>query len=328
LTEDPSEPDSVQPALTVRRRRVRFAIGTATIVLFAIVGRRHLGELHRLAHASLPLVMAMFVCVVLARIGQARTIQILLVVLSHAVRFRDVFMASNLTGFSNLFVPRSGVGAAAFYFNRKHRVPYSDYGSLTVFLALVDAVATGIIGLASLGLVTMATGMPFHPQIAIAFAAAVLGGIVAIRLRVDLSGWFGGWLARILQSLADGWRALSKRRSAVVRVLAIRLALLLLSALRLQLAFAALAVDVPFLGVLLAAMLGSLAQISSITPAGIGIREAAIAFAATVVGSSPASSLAAAVLDRLVTTLLLIALGEVSLWGSLTDSETDEKGGA
>lgn len=324
-----SESASESPQAESRPRLGRWArltISAAVLALFLFLGHRHLGELHRLAEASLPIVALMFGCVALGRVGQGRTIQLLLLPLGHAMRFRDGFFISNLTGLSNLLLPRAGVGTAALYLNRRHEVPFSDYGSITVFLALLDAVATGLVGLLSLALAAALTAAPFDLRIALAFAGVVLGGVAATQIRMDLPARFDGRIARFLRSLGTGWKKLKVHGSAMARIAAIRLLLLPLTAVRLQLAFIALGVDVPFLGVLLAAMLGTLAQISSITPAGIGIREAAVAYAASAIGCTPATALAAAVLDRLVTTVFLIVAGQIGLWRSMAGGLMREEG--
>ena len=89
---------------------------------------------------------------------------------------------------------------------------------------------------------------------------------------------------------------------------------LVLYTLRLKLAFMAMDVEVSFLGVVVATMLGALAMLVSITPAGLGFREAAIAYSATMIGCSPSVAVAAAVLDRLVMTVCVVILAQVGLW--------------
>ena len=311
-----------------KRRWGRFGLGALVLLFFVFLGRHQLGELHRLKDVSQPIVLLMLICVGVARVAQARTVQILLAAQKYFVQFRVIFHLTNVAGYSNLLVPRAGVGTSAIYLNRVHQVPLTSYGSLSVFLTLIDAVATGILGLASMLLAHSAYSTYraiFDPTIALLFGLVAVAGIAAASLRVDLDARPDNRLTSSLRSLGTAWSELSNDRSRAALVLTIRLALLLLSAFRLQLAFSALDVDLSFFAVLLAAMLGTLAQISSITPAGIGVREAAIAYAATVIGCSPATALAAAILDRIVTTIFLVLAGQISLWRFAFDRDDIEK---
>ena len=84
--------------------------------------------------------------------------------------------------------------------------------------------------------------------------------------------------------------------------------------MRLALAFHAIDVTPALAGLVLASLLGDLMFMLALTPGALGLREAAIVYGARIAGVTPEASLAAALLDRLVMTLVLLVLAQVSAW--------------
>ena len=88
----------------------------------------------------------------------------------------------------------------------------------------------------------------------------------------------------------------------------------LLRALRIQLCFRAVGVQVPYWGAFAASLLADLALLIAITPSALGFREAALVYAARVMGTTGDVALAAAILDRLISTACNIVVGQIGVW--------------
>jgi len=295
--------------------------------LFLVLGRRYLGELRRLTDISPSIVALMVAATVAARLVQGRSLQILLRAQGHSVGLGETFFLGIVTSYTNLVLPRAGMGAPALYLKRRYQVSFADFGSLSVLVSVLSLVAAGLLGLVCLSVAHLEFRQPLDLKVTLAFAVVVLGGIVATFVRVRVAERRRGRIADFLSRFAYSWAQLGSSRLIIAQSLALQMVALVLYTLRLKLAFMSMGVEVSFLGVVVATMLGALAMLVSITPAGLGFREAAIAFSATMLGCSHSIALAAAVLDRLVVTACVVILAQFGLWRLVRGSGDGSGGG-
>jgi len=132
---------------------------------------------------------------------------------------------------------------------------------------------------------------------------------------------FKGLLVRI----HVGWDTLRRSARLLARVTGLCATITVLYGGRMHIAFAALGHDVPLAGCVLIGTLVSLSMFISITPAGLGIREAAIVFSSMALGVAPEISLLAGALDRAATMLFLLAVGPLSMAFIARDCATFEQ---
>jgi len=102
------------------------------------------------------------------------------------------------------------------------------------------------------------------------------------------------------------------RRDALEEVAGLALGITALHIVRLYLAFAAIGNPVSLAGCVLVAAVAAIAVFISVTPAGLGVREAAILVAAMVMGVTPEVSLLAAAAHRAVGMLVVLSIGPVA----------------
>lgn len=310
-----------------RRRWGRFVVGILVLGLFLVLGRRYLGELRRLTDVSPSIVALMVASTVAARLVQGRSLQILLRAQGHRVGLGETFFLGIVTSYTNLVLPRAGTGAPALYLKRRYQVSFADFGSLLLLISVLHLVAAGSLGLVCLSVAHLEFRQPLDLKVTLAFAVVVLGGIVATFVRVPVAERRRGRIAEFLRRFAYSWAQLGSSRLIISQNLALQIVALVLQSLRLKLAFVAMGVEVSFLGVVVATMLGALAMLVSITPAGLGFREAAIAYSATMIGCSPSVAVAAAVLDRLVVTACVVILAQFGLWRLVRGAGNGSSGG-
>ena len=111
--------------------------------------------------------------------------------------------------------------------------------------------------------------------------------------------------------VVNGWNLIKKNKKTIFLVTLLSLSQLLLSALMLYLQFKVFGIQISYTSSLFLASLGSLAIIIAITPAGLGIQEAITVFSALTLGISPAESLAAVLIGRVISMLVLFILGPI-----------------
>lgn len=296
----------------VWRRRARALATLALLLALGWLGRRHAGDLDRLAAAKLGPVFWMAVSVVLARWIFSDIARHTLATLGHPIARFEVFALTVLSAVPNLLVPRTGFGALGVALRARHGVPLAVSGSLLLPLSVLDLVVV-----AAAGLIVQATLIGFTPPHSGAIAAT-FAGVFAVAcaalfppVRVPFAP---APLREFLARLGDAWAHLRGSRGFALRSLALLFAITALQALRLGLAFEALGATPHFAGLVLASLVGDLMFVLALTPGALGLREAAIVYCADLAGVTPAASLAAAVLDRIVMTVVLLALAQLAAW--------------
>jgi uncharacterized membrane protein YbhN (UPF0104 family) len=311
----PIEPEPTQDASAAPRSWLNPLRNLAMLLLLAVLvalGFRHASELDRLASADPLWVAGMALSVVVVRVLFSELTRHTLAQLGHRIAAFEVFGLTVLSAVPNLLVPRSGFGALGMVLRARHGVPLATSGSLLLPLTVLD-----LLVVATLGLLVQATLIgferPHSALIAAAFAAVLVAAGIALFVRVQVP-FAPPRLTRFLANLGSAWRRLRQDRGFALRAVAMLLAITGLRTLRLELAFGALDVSPQLPGLLLASLLGDVMFMLALTPGALGLREAAIVYCAQLMGVTPAASLAAAVLDRLVMTLAILVMAQLSAW--------------
>lgn len=305
-------PRDTEPARPNRRWRVILSL--AVLALFVLIGRHHFDQLVRLATASPMFVGGLVGAWILARLLRAGALKLLLTCLGKQVRLGECFLLAILVAYANLLIPKSGLGAPAVYLKRRYGLSFAHFGPLTIMLALLQTAAVGLIGLP---LIIVRRGVS-PPQIEtgllILFAVAAGGGVILTLIRPAPPRFLRGRLRAFLDRCAEGWRLLGARYRLMAAVFVLSAAMILAQTLKLACAFRAIGIEANFSGVLLATLLSDLALLISITPGALGFREAAVTTSAAWLGCSLSAALAAAILDRVAVTLVIVVFGQVGVW--------------
>jgi uncharacterized membrane protein YbhN (UPF0104 family) len=301
-------------AAPVWPRRARTLATLLVLAALTAIGVRHAGDLDRLATADPLRVGLMAACLLLQRVLHSELVRRTLAELGHRLASFEVFALTMLSALGNLVVPRSGFGALGVSLRARHGVPFSTSGSLLLPLALLDLLVVSGAGLL-IQLAAFGLARPRAPLVAATFAGSLLACLAISWLPLPARLPFAPPRVRqFLEELGSAWTQLRRSRSFVWRACAVLAAMSALRALRLSLAFGALGLSPDFAGVAIASLLGDVMFLFALTPAALGLREAAIVYCAGLAGVTPAASLAAAVLDRLVITAVVLAAAQVSAW--------------
>jgi len=312
LTND--QPNQNQAPPSVRWRWLRFVTGPLVLVLFIIIAWRHLDELDRLKDVSPIAAGALALLFLAARAGHTLTFKLLLNRLGHYIGSGELFLLNILMAYTNLLVPRMGTGLPGVYLKYKHGVSFAQYGSLLLPIVVLHAISLGLLGLIGQTALFWHSSEPINPLVALLFAITLAGGLTGFFLRIPIPQRWSGRFAHFFRRLLASWQQLGTARTTLAGVFSLRIVVLLFRVFGLQIAFWAIGQEVPFLGVFVATMLAEVAILASITPAGLGLREAAVAYSAAMLGCSPAMAISAAVLDRIVATICVLAIAQLGMW--------------
>lgn len=298
----------------MRQRCVNLCIAAGTIAVLAFFGRQYFGEISRLREASIPALGGVLLLYLLMRFVHSEVVRLALARLGHHVGHYETFMLNILMSYTNLLIPRAGLGAPAVYLNLKYRVSYSDYVSVIMVNVVLQLLCGGVSGLGCLTAMWIWRDVPVDRAVGGLFLVTMLFGLVAATLRLSPPQSWQGRFARFVRRWNDSWRLLRVDRSVIARTLALQFLILLLRAARLQLAFMALGESVHFGGAFVASLLADFTLLVSITPSAMGLREWAIIYSADLLGTAPSIALSAAILDRVVWTIGVIFIAQVGMW--------------
>ena len=309
----PTEPERDRSdAAGVALRRTRAIASVLVLIALGAVGLRYAGELDRLLHAD-PFSLALLAALVLVvRWVAAEIMRDTLAQVGHPLRRGDIFGLSALSSVPALFFPRAGFGAFGLALRARHGVPFSASTSLVLPLSVLDLVVVGAGGLALQAWLALGP-RSYEPALAAVFAATLGVALVALAATPRLP-FAPARLARFLDALAGAWRRLRQNRPYVLRALAWLTLIAALRVARLGVAYHAIGFSPRLDGLVLASLLGDLMFMLAITPGALGLREAAIVYGARAAGVAPEASLAAALLDRLAMTFVVLLLAQGAAW--------------
>lgn len=236
-------------------------------------------------------------------------------------RWTALAFASTLANF--VLPARAGTALRAAYLRRQCNLSLTHFASTMLACQLLTSMVNATLGLLALAWywfdAELVSGALFT-----AFGAVLLISLVLLLLANtnSFSGAPQTRLRRAWLDLQDGCRVLRRTPGLTVRLLAIAIALGLLYALRLYVAFLAIGHPVSLIGCVLAGALSSILQLIAVTPGGIGFSEAAIVFATAAAGITPDISLMAALIDRAVAMFVVIVLGTIGMVQISRDAAT------
>jgi uncharacterized membrane protein YbhN (UPF0104 family) len=201
---------------------------------------------------------------------------------------------------------RGGMVVRAVYLKAHYRFGYVDFLSTLSAMYLMVVFTYGLLGLAGQALLWQ-QGAGCDPiALAILAAGAAVSGLLML-VRVRLPRWQAFPLRQMVQVL-DGWTLLRRKRSIFWKMMGTTLGFSVLSALEVKLASSAVAVALPWGGVLLYTAGQNLAVLGSLTPVGLGIAELVSIYLGKALGYDISQALMIQALLRAVPLVLLLGL--------------------
>jgi uncharacterized membrane protein YbhN (UPF0104 family) len=236
--------------------------------------------------------------------------QVMAAHLGAVLRLRQWATLAFASTLANYILPlKAGAAMRAAYLKKNHDLPLSQFASSMAVAYVVTILANCLVGAAGLGVIALQEGVMSWPLLGgLLGMAALCAALLAFSPRASqrrAAGRFWGVLVRI----HVGWDLLRHSPSLLAKSAGLALATSLVYAVRLRIAFAAVGHTVSLPGCLLVGALVALSMFISITPASLGIREAAILFSSMAIGVTPEVSLLAGTVDRAVAILVVAALG-------------------
>src|SRR5437764_945793 len=154
----------------IRLRRSKFLRAAVAIVALAVatlLGRKYFHEVHRLATVDVRLALAIAALYLATRALDADVLVTSLAALGHVVRRVEAFFLLIIHNYTNLLIPRAGMGATAAFLKLRRGVPLLDFAAVQLLpLFIVQMLAVGLAGLASQWALAAWFAIPWNPAVA------------------------------------------------------------------------------------------------------------------------------------------------------------------
>ena len=193
------------------------------------------------------------------------------------------------------------------YLNVVHNLPYLSSVAAYSLNFVVSVIATGFVGLGASVALGFREGIWSFVLLTVFSVLMLTAGLVVAvptsnRKRRGRIG--SAWIR-----LGQGWERARSHRTVAIAVLVLEITRFGVSAWRLEITFAWLGFEGSFYFFLVVAAVAAFATTLAITPAGLGIREVAIAIAAAELGQSFEIGLLSSSTDRAINILVVLLIG-------------------
>jgi uncharacterized membrane protein YbhN (UPF0104 family) len=212
------------------------------------------------------------------------------------------------SGFGNYLPMRLGTVLRARYLKSLHGFSFARFGSAFGVRTILMLVASGILGLVAAIGVAWGSGR-LSVELLLAFLAMIV--LPAIGWVTPLPGGTGGGgrIGRIFRDFVEGVRTLRHRPGTSLAVLALIVVEQASLVVRFSVASTATGGEASPASLLVLAALATLTSYLSVTPGGLGVREAVMGYATYATGAPFASGVYVGTVDR------AIQLGMVAVFG-------------
>jgi len=204
-----------------------------------------------------------------------------------------------------------GIISRGYYLKQRYNLSYSKYTSSTVATFFWYLAVNGLVGIVVLFYWIVINKLAIPSILLIAFTAMVACMLVFwLPLdRIHMTRRIRHWA----QQLLEGWTAIGHNPGLLFKLAILQVALVAILSLRYWMAFHMLSQNISLDQTLLFASISILTQLVSLAPGGLGVREAIVAAAASVLGFDTGVSIIAVGLDRLVVTVMIVLTGWLSI---------------
>ncbi len=263
-----------------------------------------------LLHTNFLILILICIGVILSYLTVAVISKIMLTPLGIKLPFVDSLLITGVTAFYNLITPfKGGMAVRALYLKKKYDFAYTDFIATLAASYIIIFLVAGLTGLASSWWIYNQTGQ-FSYLVMLIFAGATASMFAIVVIAPKFVEPKNRWIGKFVRVI-NGWHLIRKNKRLVYSIGIISVIQLLIASMMLVLQFRTLGYNLSISQGLFISSVGSLSVLIAVTPAGLGINEAVTVFSAAAIGITSEQSLAAALLGRIVSVVVLFILGPI-----------------
>ncbi len=298
----------------MKSKRLKICVALILLGVLIYFGRQHFGKLSLLLEVDPIWVICIAGLYIVTRMINGEIMRITAAALGKKIKRSESFYLVMVMSYQNLIIPKSGLSAPAIYLKLKHGLKLSEFTSFLLPMTIIQLACFGIAGLLAQVYLLLHSQVPLQPAIALLFGVLFIGNSGFLFVRIQVPAKWQNKIGNILRKIIHAWEQLRINRVLIVKVIMWQTVIILLRTIRMQIAFWALGMPIAFPAALIVSLLAQLALFISLTPGALGFREAALVYGSYLLSVSADISLAVGILDRVVTTACILAIGLPALW--------------
>ena len=308
----------------MKSRRLRFIVGLLLLAVLIAVGMHRIvfSRLGALLHASPYGIVALATVYLATRMFNGEILRLSARSLDVEISQSEGFLIMMVMSYTNLFIPRAGLGAPALYLKHRYNLKFTEFTSFLLPMTVMQLACFGIVGVAAQLAILRLHALPVHTGLAVFFCCLTAANAAILFVPLKALTSLRGRVFDLLGRFSSAWETLRRDRAMIARIVLIQLIVIFLRALRLQLAYFSIGRSVSFPGALIVSIMAQLGMFVSLTPGAFGFREAAMIYGSCLIGDSAGTGAAVALLDRAVITACVVVAGQSALWFGLKGRES------
>ncbi len=226
------------------------------------------------------------------------------------LKFKEWFGLASITSFYNLITPfKGGAITRAVYLKTKHNFSYSLFLATLSGSYVIIILTACTAGLISTFLIYSVYGT-FSWIITLFLIALLLPLLVIVIFSPKVKDTKYPLVNKFI-NVINGWHSIKSNKKVIFSYFFLSLFNLVLGTFGSIVTYKVLGIHLNLAQALFMTSVGSLSVLVSITPGGLGINEAIAVLLASLVGITPAQSLAASIIGRAVGIIVIFILGPI-----------------
>jgi uncharacterized protein (TIRG00374 family) len=224
--------------------------------------------------------------------------------------FKEWFGLATITTFYNTIMPfRGGLIAKAAYLKKKRGFSFTNFIAMMAGFYVINLFVAALIGGLALAFIYFEYG--FYNNI---ISAVFIIGFVSMLIIILFSPKFREpetWILKKFIQVVNGWHIIKKNKKIILISCLVTILQIILGAIATIISFSLVGFHIEFSKAILLTSLGVFTLLIGITPGNLGITEAVQVFVGLAIGITPAISLTAAIIRRLVSMTITLVLGPI-----------------
>ena len=224
--------------------------------------------------------------------------------------FKEWFGLSVITTFYNMILPfRGGAIVRASYLKKKHGFSYTHFFSTLFGIYIINVMIASLMGIISVILIFIKFNI-FSPLMLMIFLIFFVPTFLIIIFSPNIPKKRNNLINNLIKVI-NGWHLIRKNNRLVAMISIIMIVQLFFGLLNTVLIYGVFDVHIGFIKSMFLVSISYLGNFISIMPGALGVSEAAQVFSALIIDITPAQSIMAVALGRVISILTLFFLGPI-----------------
>jgi uncharacterized membrane protein YbhN (UPF0104 family) len=204
---------------------------------------------------------------------------------------------------------KGGMLSRAAYLKHKHNFPYTHFLATLSGSYVIIFFLQSLLGFTSMLLLYHYYNI-FNPIVLAIFLIFLLPLTSIILLSPKFPQTGNKWIDKIIE-VANCWHTIRNNKNVILITMATTLCQLIIGTIGTMITYSIIGIYLPVPKALFMISLGALSILISITPASLGIAETVSVFSGLVIGITPAQSLTASIISRIIGMSVIFILGPI-----------------